>query len=143
MARLVIAVLLALSSIACAEATPAEAPGGKKSVSTASPSSTEPTDCPAHGCAIPDCGGGTVVNAQFDHVAGAKGVEDAEADAEEWLRAIGGTGDVAGGLPTPQGTIAFLATDDGSDVALFTYESDGEGGWLRSSYAACQSELDA
>jgi hypothetical protein len=84
-----------------------------------------------------------VINAQIDHVAGATGVEDPEADAEEWLRAIGGTGDLAGGLPTPQGTIAFLATHDESDVVLFTYESDGEGGWLRSAYAACQSELDA
>ena len=143
MARLVIAVLLALSSIACAEATPAKAPGGSASVSTASPSSTEPTDCPEQGSPLPDCGDGTVVNAQIDYVAGAEGVEDAEADAEVWLRAIGGRGDVTGGLPTPQGTIAFLATHDGNDVALFTYESDGKGGWLRSRYAACQSELDA
>ena len=85
-----------------------------------------------------------VVNAQIDHVPEATGVADAQADAEDWLRAIGGTGDVAvATIPTPYGTIAFLATNDGNDVALFMYETDGEGGWLRSSYTACQSELDA
>ena len=143
MTRLVLVVLIASSSMACAEATPPETPGGSASASTAASAPAEPTECPEEGCPLPDCRGGIVATAQIDYVAGASGVQDAEADAEAWLRAIGGTGDVAGGLPSPQGTIAFLATHDGVDVALFTYASDGEGGWLRSSYAACQSELDA
>ena len=82
-----------------------------------------------------------VINAQIDHVPDAIGVTDVESDVEDWLHQIGGAGEAAG-IPTPHGRIAFLVSSEGSDVALLWYLADGQGGWLRDSYVACESALE-
>ena len=76
----------------------------------------------------------------IDHAAGAVGVDHVEADLARWQRGLVGEGN-AGGIPTPENAIAFLVTRDGKDLALFSYLSDGHGGWLRAGYTACRSAL--
>jgi hypothetical protein len=142
MSRLAISILiLAVSAAACTPTT------SRRETLTESPtaettSAEEPKNCPEGGCPVPDCQGGPVVNAQIDHVPKAVGVKDVDTDVKNWLREIGGAGD-ATGLPTPQDKIAFLASRDGSDVALLWYVTDGHGGWLRDSYVGCESALKA
>jgi len=68
------------------------------------------------------------------------GTQNVEQDLQAWIQQLVGQGE-GQGIPTPENRIAFRVTRDQTDIALLWYVSDGDGGWLRDGYTACQSAL--
>ncbi len=91
---------------------------------------------------MPDCQGDETVHASIDTVQGAVGTHDVEADLKQWIQTLVGEGEGTG-IPTPDNKIAFLVRNDGTDLVLLWYVSDGSGGWLRDSYTACASAVQS
>jgi hypothetical protein len=132
--------LLAVSCTAGPGSTSRAAVGGSPGQPTSITSSVEaaaPSSCPDTGCPVPDCRGGVEVHVAYDPGAGSVGTKSVDASLQRWIAGLFGSGE-GRGIPTPEGNIAFLVTRDGRDLGLLWYHSDGQGGWLKKSYVACE-----
>ncbi|MFI5392098.1 MAG: hypothetical protein ACHQY1_00015 [Myxococcota bacterium] len=116
--------------------------GGAATAASPSVKVVTPPSCEGAGCPIrvPDCGGGPEVHAIYSSPEGSIGTADVDADLQSWIGELFGSGE-GRGIPTPPDTIAFAVTSDGHDLGLLFYQSDGQGGWLKKSYVACQAAL--
>jgi hypothetical protein len=133
-------VAIAILATACADTTSKVVDRGTPGSTSTSPVGTASSSCPPEGCPVPDCGDDIVAHANFDPGLDAVGVQDVSADVERWADELVGGGDETG-LPGPQNMLGYLVVRDGRELALLRYTADGQGGWLRSGYTACQSAL--